>query len=111
MLVAPPVLAFTRVRGKYARVVDACDSPGGGTLLQEQEYGSIHPVVYLSRTLYNHERAFGVTEKECLAVVWASLQLMAYLDGNSVLVRTDHDCLRWILSMDSWNSTTRTCRA
>ena len=57
-------------------------------------------VAYMSRVLEGAKRNFGVTEKECLAVVWASLKLRAYLGGDRVLVRTDHDCLRWLLNID-----------
>jgi len=28
------------------------------------------------------------------------LKLRAYLEGDRFLVRTDHDCLRWLLSID-----------
>ena len=32
--------------------------------------------------------------------MWASLKLRAYLEGDRFLVRTDHDCLRWLLNID-----------
>ena len=41
-----------------------------------------------------------MTKKECLAVVWASLTLRAYLKGERFLVRADHDWLRWLLNID-----------
>lgn len=55
LLVSPQILALPPARSKYALDVDACDSQVGGTLLQEQEDGSLHPVVYLSRPLNNRE--------------------------------------------------------
>lgn len=97
-LVAPPRFALPRARGTYVLDVDF-EGHVGGTLLLEQEVGSLQFVVYLSRTLDNRERAFGVTENECLAVLWASLLLRAYMEANRLRVRTLHDCLRWILNV------------
>lgn len=62
-------------------------------------------MVYFSPSLDNRERAFGVTEKECVAGIWASLQLRAYLEGNRFFVRTDHDRVRWIVSIHSTGNT------
>jgi len=72
----------------------------GAALLQEQEDGKLQPVAYISRRLERHALIYGVTEKECLVVVWASLKLRAYLEGDRFLVRTDHDCLWWILNIE-----------
>jgi len=47
---------------------------------------------------------YGVTEKERLALVWASLKLRLYIEGDRFLVRTDHDCLRWMLNIESSGS-------
>jgi len=51
----------------------------GAALLQEQDDGKFQPVAYISRRLATNELPYGVTEKECLAVVWASLKLRPYL--------------------------------
>ena len=32
--------------------------------------------------------------------MWSFLKLRAYLEGDRFLVRTDHDCLRWLLKID-----------
>lgn len=101
LLVAPPILALPRERVKYVGDIDSCDSQIGGTILQEQEHGRVQPVVYVSWTQDISESAFGVTAKECLAVLWASLQLRAYQEGSLFLGTTDEDCLRWIMSIDS----------
>jgi len=47
---------------------------------------------------------YGVTEKERLAFVWASLKLRLYIEGDRFLVRTDHDCLRWMLNIEGSGS-------
>ena len=39
-------------------------------LAQKQEDGSVRPLAYASRSLQKHERNYGVTELEALAVVW-----------------------------------------
>jgi len=99
-LTQPQVLALPRAGHKYVLDVDACGTQVGAALLQEQEEGGLRPVAYISRVLEGAEQNFGVTEKECLAFVWASLRLRAYLKGDRFLVRTDHNCLRWLINID-----------
>jgi len=99
-LTTPPVLALLRRGRKYVLDVDACGTQVGAALLQEQDDGKLQPVAYISRRLATNELPYGVTEKECLAVVWASLKLRPYLEGVRFLVRTEHDCLRWILNIE-----------
>lgn len=99
-LTSPPVLALPKPDRKYVLDVDACDYQVGASLLQEQDERGMRPAAYLSRTLEKTERSLGVTEKDCLAVVWATLQLRPYLEGSRFLIRTDHDCLRWLLSIE-----------
>jgi hypothetical protein len=38
-------------------------------------------------------------EKECLAIVWAILQLRPYLEGKRFVIRTDHKSLGWVLNL------------
>jgi len=99
-LTQPPVLALPRAGHHYVMDVDACGTQVGAALLHEQAEGGLRPVAYISHVLKGADRNFGVTEKECLDVVWASLKLRAYLEGDRYLVRTDHDCLRWLFNID-----------
>jgi len=99
-LTTPPVLVLPRRGRKYVFDGVACGTQVGAALLQEQDDGKLQPVAYISRRLATDELPYGVTEKECLAVVWASLKLRPYLEGDRSLVRTDHDCLRWILNIE-----------
>jgi len=99
-ITTPPVLALPRRGRKDVLDVDACGTQVGAALLQEQDDGKLQTVAYISRRLATKELPYGVTEKKCLAVVWASLKLRPYLEGDRFLVRTNHDCLRWILNIE-----------
>ena len=72
----------------------------GATLLQMQDDGKLQPFAYISRRLATSELPYGVTEKMCLAVVWASVKLRRHLKGDHFLVRTDDDILRWMLNIE-----------
>ena len=61
--------------------------------------GSTKPIAYASRTLQHHERNYGITELEALAVVWAVKHYCQYLYGHKCHVYTDHEALRSLLNM------------
>jgi len=98
-LISPPVIALPRGTGKYTVDTDACDRQVGCVLLQEQLTGPDRPIGYWSRSLTSAEAAYDTTERECLAVVWAVTMLEPYLQGTRFTIRTDHEALRWILTM------------
>jgi len=99
-ITTPPVLTHPRRGRKNVLDVDACGTQVGATLLQEQDDGKLQPVAYISRRLETNKLPYGVTETELLAVVWASLKLRPYLEGDCSLVRTDDECLLWILNCE-----------
>ncbi|GFW37823.1 retrovirus-related Pol polyprotein from transposon 297 [Trichonephila clavipes] len=84
----------------------------GAVLNQEQR-----PVVFASRTLSAAERNYTVTERECLAVVWALNKFRTYLGSLPIKVITDHAALthlttgknlsnrmiRWALKLAEFN--------
>jgi len=100
-LTTPPVLARPRRGRKNVLEKDARGTQVGPALLQEQDDGELQPVAYMSRRQETNAVPYGVTEMECLADVWASPKFRPYLEGDRFLVRTDHDCLRWILNIEA----------
>ena len=89
----PPVFDLPRRGLNYVLDVDACGTKVGAALQPEQNDGKLQPVTLISRWLAANVRPSGVTEKEFLAVVWASLKLRPYLESDRFLVRTDHGYL------------------
>jgi len=99
-LTEAPILALPRRHGAYTLDTDASAGQVGAVMLQEQPDQSTRPVGYWSRSLNSAERNNSTTERECLAVVWASLLLRPYIEGTRFTVRTDHAALKWMLHMD-----------
>jgi len=97
-LLGPPVLSLLKANRKLVVDVDACADQVGCTLLQEKPGELLHPVGYWSRGLTAAEQNYSTTERECLGVVWAVLKLRHFLDGQRLLIRTDHQALSWIYS-------------
>ena len=62
-------------------------------LINDQE----HPFHYGSRTLSQCEMNYGVTEIECLSVVWSITRNRHFLLGIKFEVITDHHSLCWML--------------
>jgi hypothetical protein len=98
-LLDPPILALPRAEGLFILDTDASQETIGCCLFQEQVGGTRHPVGYWSRGLKSVEQNYATTEKECLAIVWAVMQLRPYLEGKHFVIRTDHNSLRWVLNL------------
>lgn len=68
LLTEAPVLAFPDFARDFILETDASGVGVGAVLAQKQEDGTVRPVAYASRTLQRHEKNYGVTEMEALAV-------------------------------------------
>ena len=66
---------------------------------QKQISGNVAPIAYASWTLRSHERNYGISELEALAVVWATKHFRTYLYGHSCDVITNHEALQALLNM------------
>ena len=101
-LTQAPVLAFADYTLQFILTTDACDSGIGGVL--SQCFDNVEkPVMFLSRTLNQHEKNYATTHKECLAIVWCIKQCEHYLMANKFIVRTDHNALKWLMSVKDHN--------
>ena len=74
--------------------VDASAYALGAVLTQEFEGGE-HPIVYASRILNAAERNYTVTEKECLALLFAIRKFRPYIEGYKFIAIKDHSALIW----------------
>ena len=90
-----PVLGRPDFSRPFCLQTDASDIAITAVLTQEFE-GEEHPIYYVSRTLTRTERNYTVTERECLAVLWAVEQLRGYSLGEQFIVITDHYSLLWL---------------
>ncbi|CAM4628940.1 unnamed protein product [Lepidochelys kempii] len=103
-LVSGPVLANPDFDKPFVVFTDASDTGLGAVLMQEDEKGERHPIVYLSKKLLPREQHYAAIEKECLAMVWALKKLEPYLFGRHFTVYTDHSPLTWLHQMKGANA-------
>jgi hypothetical protein len=68
---------------------EACDYGIGAALVQRVDAGE-RPIAFVTRLLTKTERNVSITEKECLALVWAVKKFHSYIWGGELRVITDH---------------------
>ena len=93
-----PVLAYPDFGRDCILETDASGVGLGAVLTQRQDDGSLHPIAFASRTLQPHERNYGISELEALAVVWAVKYFRHYIYGYHCTVYTDHEALKSLLN-------------
>lgn len=100
LLVSPPIL---RQADETKPFILRTDSSGYclGAVLMQGEKQDERPVEYASRLLISAERNYTTTEREALAVVWAVNKFRGYIEGSEVVVKSDHQPLRWLMSIKS----------
>jgi len=84
-LLCPPELASPKANRKLVVDAHAFADEVGCTLPQEEPVEMLHPVRYWSRGLTAAEQNNSTTERECLGVVPAVLEMRHFLDGQKFL--------------------------
>lgn len=97
-LCSEAVLIYPNFAEPFILATDASGVAIGAVLSQMRE-GFERPVAFASRQLTTPERNYSTTERELLAVVWATQQFRCYLLGRRFTLITDHSALRWMLHL------------
>ncbi|GFX70908.1 retrovirus-related Pol polyprotein from transposon 297 [Trichonephila clavipes] len=87
-LTEAPVLQLPNFQEQFNLFTDASGVRIGAVLNQNQR-----PIAFVSRTLNKAERNYTVTERECLAVIWALNKFWTYFGALPVKLITDHAAL------------------
>uniref|UniRef100_A0A5S6Q2Y1 RNA-directed DNA polymerase n=1 Tax=Trichuris muris TaxID=70415 RepID=A0A5S6Q2Y1_TRIMR len=90
-LTTPPILTLPDVKDTFDLFTDASGEALGAIL---EQHGKV--VAYASRVLRKEESNYSVSEKECLAMVFAVKHFRHYLLGTTFTIHTDHRPLQWL---------------
>ena len=97
-LTQAPILRAPNFDQPFILELDACDYGLGVVLTQEYDNGKF-VIAYASRTQTAAERNYSPTEKEALAIYWATKHFRPYLEGTTIYIRSDCRALQWLLSI------------
>jgi hypothetical protein len=90
-----PIMSTPNFNESFILELDACEYGLGAVLAQEYDKRKL-VIAYASRTLSPAERNYSATEREALAIVWATQHFRPYLEGTKVLIRSDCKALQWL---------------
>lgn len=98
LLVSKPLLQYPDFSRPFIVTTDA-SNVAIGAILSQGNIGGDLPIAYISRTLNKAEKNYNTTEKELLAIVWATKQFRPYLFGRRFTIVTDHKPLTWLFNV------------
>jgi hypothetical protein len=95
-----PVMQYPDFRKRFIVSTDASNYAIGAVLLQEDEKGREYVISNISRKLKSAECNYSVTEKECLAIIFALEKFHHYIWQNEFIIKTDHRPLQWLYKQE-----------
>ena len=93
VLTSEPVLKLYRRDREHVLQTDACHEQIAAILLQREDDGELHPVMYASRKLLPREVRYAIPDKEGIAVFWTVNKFYKYLFGYRFIIQTDCQAL------------------
>jgi transposase InsO family protein len=99
LMVSSPTLRHPDFEREFYLHCDASDVGLGTVLSQTDNDGKEYVVAYGSKALSKEEKNYTVSEKECLAVLFAIKQYRPFIHGQKFTVVTDHGSLRWLFNV------------
>ena len=103
LLINEPILQYPDFNRPFILTTDASNI-ALGAVLSQGEVGRDRPIAYASRTLSDTETKYSATEKELLAIVWATKYFRPYLFGKPFTICTDHQALTWLFKLKEPNA-------
>lgn len=95
-LTSDPIVQQPDFTREFILYTDASNVALGAILAQVDSEGRERVCFYASRLLKGPELHYSISEKECLAVVWAIKYFRIYLYHSKFKVITDHIALKWL---------------
>jgi hypothetical protein len=95
-LTSYPIVIYPNFEKSFLLHTDASNYAIGAVLVQKDDQGHDHVIAYASRILTPAESHYTVTEKECLAVIWATKHFHNILQGQQFSIVTDHEAIPWL---------------
>ena len=97
-LISQPILQYPDFYKEFVLTTDASNT-GLGAVLSQGPPGKDLPVAFASRSLNRAEMNYTTSEKELLAIVWATQYFRPYLYGRHFKIVTDHKPLTWVMNV------------
>ncbi|CAF3989811.1 unnamed protein product [Rotaria magnacalcarata] len=94
-LITSPIKNTPNFHHPFTLEVDAC-AYGLGAVLAQEYNGEKFVIAYASRTLPSAERNYSSTEREALAIVWATKLFRPYIERMEIFIRTDCQAFQWL---------------
>lgn len=82
------------------------DSPSGGEWGADLESTIVHVervIAYWSRTFKGAERRYSTTEREALAAKEGLVKFLPFIEGEAIILITDHSALQWARTYENTN--------
>jgi hypothetical protein len=93
-----PILQYPDYSKEFILITDASND-GLGAVLSQGTVEVDLPIAYASRKLNKAEMHYTTSEKELLAIVWATKYFRPYLYDRRFTIVTDHQPVTWVMSV------------